>query len=253
MGSAIVTYGFGVGYDAIPSLGFGSGTAPPPPVVQITPRFLYSAGGWNVRRTGPVVFPTGTPPVPPTPYLKDNFAGTNGASIDSRPMDVGPGWSVASGANFGGWVIDSGRAKETGSLPITASIAISDAGVGDALAGVTVYVPSIATDSAVGVLARMSADFQNGWLAWADVFDQRIVISERTSGFFVLRAQLPAVLSYDANYSLSFRCTGASLTLTVAGVGTLSFTSSSNLTNTNFGVYGDSAPGQFVRSFLVTS
>ncbi len=189
-----------------------------------------------------------------TIYLKDVFAGTDGVSINARPMTVGPGWSIASGGNFGSWVIDSGRARETGTLPITASIAISDAGVNTGInVGATVNVPAIVTDSAVGVLARMSADFQNGWLAWVDVFDQRIVISERTSGFFVLRAQLPAVLSYDTDYSVTLTCSGSVFTLTVAGVGAISYTSSANLGNTNFGIYGDSAPGQFVSNFLVAS
>ncbi len=186
-------------------------------------------------------------------YLRDTFAGTSGVSIDSRPMNIGPGWSVASGANFGGWVLDNGRAQETGTLPITASIAVSDAGVSAGVVSATVNVPSIIGDSALGVLARMSSDFQNGWLGWVDVFDQRIVISERTSGFFVVRAQLPAALSYDTNYSVSLACSGSAFTLTVAGVGTVSFTSSADMTNTRFGIYGDSAPGQFVSNFLVAS
>ncbi len=188
-----------------------------------------------------------------TTYLRDLFAGTDGVSIDSRPMNVGPGWSIASGGNFGGWVLDSGRARETGTLPITASIAISDAGVSSGIVGATVNIPAIATDSAIGVLARMSANFQNGWLGWVDVFDQRIVISERTSGFFVLRAQIAAALSYDTDYSLSFTCSGSSLTLTVAGVGSVSYISSADMTNTNFGIYADSAPGQFVSNFFMRS
>ncbi len=256
MGSAIVTYGFGSGYSGvIPSLGFGSGTTPPPPPPVVpTGASVYDSAVFVVPVSDSLVFTaSGFTSPPATVYLQDDFAGTNGVSIDSRPMDVGPGWSIASGGNFGSWVIDSGRARETGTLPITASIAISDAGASDAIAGATVNVPSIATDSAIGVLARMTADFQNGWLGWIDVFDQRIVISERTSGFFVLRAQLPAVLSYDTDYALSFACSGSSLTLTVAGIGAVSWTSSSNITETNFGIYGDSAPGQFVSVFLVTS
>ncbi len=238
----------------------GVGTVPPPPPPPPGPPFTATVRDSAVfvrPITDFLVFTAAqfstVPPPPPTVYLQDDFAGTDGASIDSRPMNVGPGWSIASGGNSGGWDIDSGRAKETGALPITSSIAISDAGVSDAVVSGTVNVPAIIGDSAVGALARMSADFQNGWLGWVDVFDQRIAISERTSGFFVLRAQLPASLSYDTDYELAFDCTGSVLTLTVAGVGTLSFTSSANLTNTNFGIYGDSAPGQFVSSFIVTA
>ncbi len=238
----------------------GVGTVPPPPPPPPGP--AYTA---TVRDSAVFVRPitdflvftaaafSTVPPPAPTVYLQDDFAGTGGASIDSRPMNVGPGWSIASGGNAGGWVIDSGRARETGTLPITSSIAISDAGISDGTAEATVNVPAIIGDSAVGVLARVSADFQNGWLGWVDVFDQRIVISERTSGFFVLRAQMPASLSYDTDYELAFAVEGPVLTLTVAGVGVVTYTSSADLTETNFGIYGDSAPGQFVSVFLVTA
>ncbi len=185
--------------------------------------------------------------------LQDNFAGTDGVSIDSRPMVVGPGWSIATGGNTGGWVVDSARARETGTLPITSSIAISDSGASTAVVSATVRVPSTASDSAVGVLARMSADFANGWLGWVDVFDQRIVISERTSGFFVLRAELPVSLSYDTDYEVTLTCAGSVFTLEVAGVGSVDYTSTADLTNTNFGIYGDTAVGQFISSFLVVT
>ncbi len=238
----------------------GIGTVPPPPPPPPGPPFTATVTDSAVfvrPITDFLVFTASAfstvPPPPVTVYLQDDFAGTDGASIDSRPMNTGPGWTIASGTNSGGWVIDSGRARETGTLPITSSIAISDAGVSDGIVSATVNVPAIIGDSAVGILARVSADFQNGWLGWVDVFDQRIVISERTSGFFVLRAQLPASLSYDTDYELSLDCTGSVLTLTVAGVGLVTFTSPADLTNTNFGIYGDSAPGQFVSSFIVTA
>ncbi len=215
----------------------GAGSVPPPPTN------LGRGGRWS-----PPGRYSGRIPAART-LLADLFAGAAGASIDARPMTTGPGWSIASGGNAGGWVIDSGRARETGTLPITSSVAVSDAGAGDGTVYGTLTVPAITGDSAIGMLARMSADFQNGWLGWVDVFDQRIVISERTSGFFVPRAQLAASLSYGRDYALSFRCVGSSLTLTVAGVGAVSYTSSANMANTRWGVYGDSAPGQFVSDF----
>ncbi len=247
-GSTGASFGIGT-LQAITGAGIG--------VVTVTGTAAGTLKAIRVPGAGGVPFRTGTllgsARSGGTTYLRDTFAGTNGVSIDSRPMNVGPGWSIAAGVNAGGWVLDNGRARETANTPTTAAVAVSDAGVNAGVVSATVNVPSITGDSAVGVLARMAADFQNGWLGWVDVFDQRIVISERTSGFFVVRAQLPAALSYDTNYAVSLDCAGPVFTLTVAGIGTVSYTSSADLSNTNFGIYGDSAPGQFVSNFLVSS
>ncbi len=198
------------------------------------------------------------PFVPPvTTLLKDNFAGAAGASIDSRPMDVGPGWVLQTVGVHGGFDLDgSGRAVETG-VAGTSANACADAGASDVVVSATLRVPSGLPSGAIGLLARMSAlaggQFADGWRARLDVAGQLLSISERVAGVFTTRASVAAALAFDTDYAVSFRCSGTTLTMTVAGVGSVSYTSAANLTNTYCGLGANTAIPQYFSSFLVTS
>lgn len=217
---------------------------------------LGKGGRWTPARLGvrwsPVVkgrrFTMGKP------ALGDDFAGAAGLSIDARPMPTGPGWTLATFGLHGGWVLDgAGRAKETGAAG-SSSVACADAGVSDVAVRATARVPAGSPAGALGVLARMSAlsvsgSFLNGWLGWVDVSNGALVISERNSGVFTTRASVPATLAHDTDYDLSFRCEGTTLSLSVAGVGSVSYTSAADQANTLCGLYGDTAVGQSLSAF----
>ncbi len=189
---------------------------------------------------------------PPTVYLQDDFDGTDGARIASRPMTVGPGWTIQDPA--GDWVIDAGRARMVVTDSNVGAVAFSDAGVSDLVRETAVLrVPSGYPDSAIGLLARMSGDGREGWLAWMDVTEQTIKISERIANVFFLRATQPAMLDFNTNYPTVLTVADSTFTWVVGGAGCVSWTSPNYASNTRFGIYGNGIIPQSLSRFLVAS
>ncbi len=204
---------------------------------------LFATGLWSPRlfRTGNWAgVARGTLP-------QDRFAGANGEPLANHALDTGGTWTIDTGE----WTLDGDGHVVQGN-PL-GNIASTEGDSANSRTFATVNVPVGVPDSAVGVLARLDAGSQNGWLAWIDVVDGALSLSERISGFFTLRHSVPLTLSFDRDYVVILDYLDDLFTVTLNGITSFTYNSSANIFNTRVGIYGDTAVGQRVSGFNVTA
>ncbi len=105
-----------------------------------------------------------TAPVGPVTYLYDTFNGSNGATIESRPMNVGPGWVILAGNSF---TLSSGKA-----VRVNNAETVADAGVADGVLTCNVVAP--VTKQVAGIAFRMQATKFGYWYTF-DAFQSKLL------------------------------------------------------------------------------
>lgn len=172
-------------------------------------------------------------------YLYDTFGGSNGQSIVDRPMNVGPGWTIAPGsADF---TILNGTAICTSAGGV--NVAWSDASHFNATASVTLQFGGSPTADSVGLYFR-GTDEDNYWMAILDNTISEFSLYQVQTGTPTLRDSTALAFDPDTNYALQVICNGNLITCTLDGSDAISYSDATfNNTATLFGMRMEGGAG----------
>ncbi|MFQ5783622.1 MAG: hypothetical protein ACE5H8_02210 [Alphaproteobacteria bacterium] len=179
--------------------------------------------------------------------LQDAFTDANGTSLDLHTMDVGAGWLEHNG-DF------DIQGNEANAVIQELHVATADAGVADCTLDVDVKHPASADQQTNGFVFRFS-DTNNLWLLVLNPFDtvDELQLYDKQAGTFTLRASASFVHTTGVFYALQAVLSGNSITGTVNGGSTVSFTSAFNATATRHGIRGNATAGVRWDNFLCTT
>lgn len=197
-----------------------------------------------------------SPPPPPAALLLDRFTDTNGVDLAVHTMDIGSGWTILTGAVL----IQSNKGDSSSTTDNTFARAVADAGQADVTLTCDVTTLGVgAGDGGSGVILR-ATDNNNLW--YLDVVpgtggSGQFRLVERNSGTDTVRASsTPDIINATA-YAFAAVLSGTTMTATLDGSNSITFSSSFNATATKFGLNGRKhvgiAAGTKFDNFQVTA
>jgi hypothetical protein len=181
-----------------------------------------------------------------TTLLQDSFTGSNGTNLTAHTMDVGPGWTAATGS----LVLASNQAANGSGVSLYAS----DSTAADGTVSCDCYPGNNNAGAGTGVVFRFT-DMSNYWLAF--LTNNTFELAEVASGTLTNRASTSFGFTGDGahKYTISVTYAGASISATVNGGNTISYGSAATgLSATKCGLYSNLGGGNhdFFDNFLVT-
>jgi hypothetical protein len=175
-----------------------------------------------------------------TTLFLDTFTDINqGLGAHAPDTDVvGNGWTIVNGS----WAINSDKCQVSSAGPAPGSIAETNlTGYSDVTVQCDLQFSSSPGGNDSGVIIRGDGTTSNFWLA--SVENTLFSILERSGGSWFSRASTSISALGTSVHTIKLQGSGASLTATLDGSNTLSYTSSDLQTNTRCGIYTQQPAG----------
>lgn len=166
-----------------------------------------------------------------TDIISDTFTGANGTSLTVHAPDVNtPGNSWVNGV--GTWTIQTNKAGNTAG--VNNQSALIDANCADC--DVSADVTLVAGSTRLGVIGRW-IDASNFWQLILTVAGAQIQLIERNAATNTVRASAAITVADGETHNVKLSLSGTTLTGTMDGANTVSYTSSSFQTSTTHGIH----------------
>ncbi len=177
-------------------------------------------------------------PTPPAASnLTDTFVDADSTSLAAHTMDVGPGWSMLSGA----WTVQSNKGAKTASNNGRYEAVVSDAVAADVTITCDLTFP--VGNFAMGVTARAANDLNR----WAIVVtgDGSLFIHEFHAGIVTTRASTSWTVVHSTTQTMTVTCSGTTISVSIGGASTSygSATGCLNATRHGLSLYDGSGYG----------
>ena len=154
----------------------------------------------------------------------DTFTGTAGATLQSRPGEIGATWTKQAISSMDAVITSAGRIRRNGATgPTAGAVYYSSAvpGSADYTVEADVYVASLLTNDLIGIAGRLDRAIANGTF-YAAVYDrssQMWTLVSVVNGTSVVLGQSTAQpLTAGATYRLALDMTGSTIRVLVNGV-----------------------------------
>ncbi len=167
-------------------------------------------------------------PVGPTVYLYDTFDGIDGANIQSRSMNVGPGW--VNQTTISSITLSGGRATRVG---LDGEV-VAQSGVSDGV--ITCDVEAPITKKTAGIAFRVGAARFGYWYTF-DAFAGKLLKYAGNDGDSDIFTTVGTSVNTSATATITITLNGSSITIACTATPTIiTYTDTSYVTNTKHGL-----------------
>jgi hypothetical protein len=179
--------------------------------------------------------------------ISDTFTDTNATALASHVI-------APTNTPAASWTVDVGAITISSNKAIATenSRSSADAGIADGSVSASMQMTSNGTDSSMGVAGRVT-DASNLWVA--RLYNGNFDLVEVNAGVFTARDTDAFAHAANTDYLIKIVFNGTSITATVDGGTTLTYTSSFSQAATKHGLYlyGDSGATARADNFTVTN